>query len=108
MNEKTMNDMASEPVAHTYGMSSALLESGLLGKVRGLSREDKSGLIRYMIDTADADIEDFQYLDDEQQPYTLEELNARIDEAEAEIDRGEGKSFDEMMNDLRKELLWLK
>ena len=37
-----------------------------------------------------------------------EGLNARIDEAEEEIERGEGKSFDEMMAGFRKELLWLK
>jgi hypothetical protein len=47
-------------------------------------------------------------LDDIQLPYTLEELNARIDEAEAEAERGGGKSFDEMMNGFREKLLWLK
>ena len=41
-------------------------------------------------------------------PYTIEELNARIDEAEQEIDCGGGKSFDDMMAGFRKELLWLK
>ena len=41
-------------------------------------------------------------------PYTMEELNARIDEAEIAIDKGEGKSFEEMMDGFRKELLWLK
>ena len=30
-----------------------------------------------------------------------------VDEAEEEIERGEGKSFDEMMAGFRKELLWL-
>ena len=45
---------------------------------------------------------------DDLQPYTMEELNARIDEAEAEIDKGEGKSFEEMMNGFKEELLWLK
>ena len=47
-------------------------------------------------------------IEDDITPYTIEELNARIDEAEAEIDRGEGKSFDEMMNGFRKEMQWLK
>lgn len=32
----------------------------------------------------------------------------RIDEVEAEIERGEGKSFQEMMEGFKKELLWLK
>ena len=40
--------------------------------------------------------------------YTIEELNARIDEAEEGIEKGEGKSFEEMMNGFRRELLWLK
>ena len=47
-------------------------------------------------------------IEDDITPYTIEELKARIDEAEAEIDRGEGKSFDEMMNGFRKEMQWLK
>jgi len=50
----------------------------------------------------------FEELNDDQPPCTLEELNARIDEAEAEIERGEGKTFEEMMNGFRQELLWLK
>ena len=40
--------------------------------------------------------------------YTIEELNARIDEAEEGIEKGEGKSFEKMMNGFRRELLWLK
>ncbi len=38
----------------------------------------------------------------------MEELNARIDEAEAEMDRGEGKTFEEMMSGFKQQLLWLK
>jgi hypothetical protein len=53
-------------------------------------------------------VEDFDNLNDEQLPYTMDELNARIDEAEMEIERGEGKSFEQMMDGFRKELLWLK
>ena len=56
----------------------------------------------------DSGIDDFEHLNDEQQPYTLEELNVRIDEFEAEIERGEGESFEEMMAGFKKELLWLK
>ena len=40
-------------------------------------------------------------------PYTMEELNSRIDEAEIEINSGKGKSFEEMMNGFKKELSWL-
>ena len=53
------------------------------------------------------DSHNFEEIDD-QQPYTMEELNARIDESEAEIERGEGKSFEEMMNEFREQLPWLQ
>jgi len=52
-------------------------------------------------------LELFENFNDGQPPYTVEELNARIDEAELEMDRGEGKTFSEMMNGFRKELLWM-
>ena len=102
-------DIVEEPAsALTYGMSSELRESGLLGMIRDLSHDDKACLIRYLHETEAPDIAAFEDLDDNQQPYTLEELNARIDEAEAEAERGGGKSFDEMMNGFREKLLWLK
>lgn len=44
----------------------------------------------------------------DKQPYTIEELNARIDEAEAGMERGEGKTYEEMMDGFREKLLWLK
>lgn len=37
-------------------------------------------------------------------PFTMEELNARIDEAEAEIAAGEGTSHEEMMREWEEEL----
>ena len=92
----------------TYGMSFELRNSGLLGKINGLSQKDKACLVRYIYDTENSGIAEFEELNDDQPPYTLEELNARIDEAEAEIERGEGKTFEEMMNGFRQELLWLK
>ena len=58
------------------------------------------------IQVDEADV--IEKIEDDITPYTIEELNARIDEAEAEIDSGEGKSFDEMMNGFRKEMQWLK
>ena len=45
----------------------------------------------------------WENLTDDTTPYTLEELNARIDEAEDEIERGEGKSFNEMMAGFKRE-----
>ena len=59
-------------------------------------------------DIQEHDVDTIEKIEDDITPYTIEELNARIDEAEAEIDRGEGKSFDEMMNGFRKEMEWLK
>lgn len=100
--------MACEPTAMAYGMSADLRNSGLLNEIQNLSREDKHCLVRYLYDTDEIGVSNFEDLNDNQQPYTMEELNARIDEAEEEIERGEGKSFDEMMAGFRKELLWLK
>lgn len=100
--------IANEPAALTYGMSSDLKESGLLLKIRDLSSKDKKCLIRYLHQIDDNPDDDMDFLDYNAEPYTIEELNARIDESEEEIARGEGKSFDEMMNGFRRELLWLK
>lgn len=41
-------------------------------------------------------------------PYTMEELNARIDEAEVEIDAGEVLTCEEANAEVRKALPWLK
>lgn len=109
MEDSLYEDVVSEPVSSlTYGMSETLLSSGLLSKVRCLSHKDKMCLIRYIYRTDDAEAKTFDNLHDDLPPYTMEELTARIDEAEEGIDRGEGKSFEEMMNGFRKELLWLK
>ena len=106
---ETKCQTASEPAAAlTYGMSAELRESELLNMVRKLSHEDKVYLIRYIYGTEEPNAEFYNELAHGEQPYTMAELNARIDETEAEIDRGEGKSFEEMMNGFKKELLWLK
>ena len=102
-------DFASEPaVASTYGMSAELRNSGLLNAVQALSSEDKTYLVRYIHSTEEPNANEFEEVHDEDLPYTMEELNARIDEVEAEIAQGHGKSFDEMKDDLKKKLLWLK
>ncbi len=92
----------------TYGMSPALRGSDLLGKVDRLSHKDKACLIRYIRQTDEQGHEDWENLNDDNTPYTMEELNARIDEAEEGMARGEGKSFEEMMNGFKRQLLWLK
>jgi hypothetical protein len=100
---------AKEPAAAlTYGMSEELRNSDMLSRVQNLSHEDKACLIRYIYRTDEPEATAFEGLEDDQCPYTMEELNARIDEAEEEIDRGDGKSFDEMMAGFKEKLLWLK
>ena len=51
MSDNTHKDMASEPIAMTYGMSSSLRKSKLLNDVQKISREDKYCLVRYLYDT---------------------------------------------------------
>ena len=103
------NNTANEPAAAlAYGMSEELRNSNLLSKIKNLSHEDKTCLIRYIYRTDEQDATSFEELEDSQCPYTMEELNARIDEVEEEIDRGEGKSFEEMMAGFKEKLLWLK
>ena len=106
--DKLENEVNEPAAALTYGMSAELRNSELLNMVRNLSHEDKVCLIRYIYGTEKPDAVYYEELVDDQQPYTMEEINARIDEAEAEIDRGEGKSFEDMMNGFKKDLLWLK
>jgi hypothetical protein len=99
--------IAGEPSLATYGMSAELRNSDLLTKIRDLSHEDQKCLIRYIYQLSDEGLELYENFNDGQPPYTVEELNARIDEAELEMNRGEGKTFSEMMNGFRKELLWM-
>lgn len=42
--------------------------------------------------------------DERLKPYTMEELNARIDEAERQIAAGEVQDFDEAMDEIEREL----
>lgn len=41
-------------------------------------------------------------------PYTHEELMARIEEGEAQFERGEYKSHEQLMSELKEEFTWLK
>ena len=108
MNNKSHDDLVSEPATVTYGMSEDLRNSKILSEVDRLSRKDKECLVKYIFETEETGLEAFDVFNDDLQPYTIEELNARVDEVEEEIERGEGKSFQEMMEGFKKELLWLK
>ena len=46
--------------------------------------------------------------DSDAQPYTHEELMARIEEGEAQFERGEFKSHEQLMAELKEEFSWLK
>jgi hypothetical protein len=41
-------------------------------------------------------------------PYSLDELQARIDEGEAQFERGECKTHEQLMAELKEEFSWLK
>ena len=78
-------DKVCDQIAMTYGMSDSLLNSGLLSQISGLSTQDKQCLIRYISEEVEVeqleedewDLQDTSNLE----PYTLEELYARIDES---------------------------
>ncbi len=41
-------------------------------------------------------------------PYTMDEIDNRIDEGEAQFERGEFITHEQMMDDLKKEFSWLR
>ena len=58
--------------------------------------------------TSRHDVDSLEKITTKAAPYTLEELNARMNEAEMEIEQNGGKSLNEMIADFKKELTWLK
>lgn len=109
---KEKKTYASEPVAMTYGMSDHLLNSGLLSKISELSTRDKQCLISYIseevAEETDDDDVDWDLIDKDLPPYTLDELYARIEESEAEIERGEYYTAEESNALLKEKYLWLQ
>ena len=109
---KEKGTYASEPVAMTYGMSDYLVNSGLLTQISDLSTRDKQCLIRYI--SEEVEVEDLEEDEWDRQdtsdlePYTLDELYARIEESHAAYLRGEVLTADEAREELRKEFLWLR
>ena len=63
------------------------------------------------VDDTEADGDDNPWLNDDFDPgvgpYTLEELYARIDEAEESVRRGLGKSWSQVEAELKAEFPWL-
>ena len=101
-----------EPMAMTYGMSDYLVNSGLLTQISDLSMEDKRCLMGYIAQEVsceedDDDDVDWDAMDSDLPPYTLEELYARIDESHQQYLRGEYVTAEESDAMLKKEFLWL-
>jgi hypothetical protein len=102
---KEKKTYASEPVAMTYGMSDYLLNSGLLTQISDLSTRDKQCLISYIseevAEETDDDDVDWDLMDKDLPPYTLDELYARIEESHAAYLRGEVLTAKEAREQLR-------
>lgn len=109
---KESTNKVCEPTLMTYGMSDSLLNSGLLTQISSLSTQDKRCLIRYISEEVEVEqIEEDEW--DRQdtsnlEPYTLEELNARIEESHQQYLRGEVYTEKEVQEELRKEFPWLQ
>ncbi len=91
----------------TYGMSESLVNSGLLTQISGLSTADKKCLIGYITQEVANDDTDWDTYDSGLPPYTLQELNARIDESHQQYLRGEVYTEEEVREELKKEFPWL-
>ena len=104
------NDKVSEPMLTTYGMSENLVNSGLLTQISSLSTADKKCLISYITQEVASDDDDAAWdtYDSDLPPYTLEELNARIDESHQQYLRGEYVTAEESDAMLKKEFSWLQ
>ena len=104
--------MVSEPMAMTYGMSDELRNSDLLSRISSLSLSDKQCLIRYISEEVEVEgLEEDEW--DRQdttglEPYTLDELYARIQHSEEEIRLGMVKTEQEAREELKREFLWLQ
>ena len=103
---------APETFAMTYGMSDELLQSDLLSRISVLSLSDKQCLIRYISEEVEADQaeEDPWETQDtsDLEPYTLEELRARLRESHEQYLRGEYYTEEEVREEMRKEFPWLR
>ena len=73
--------------------------------VKGLDYSDKLELVTMIIESVKADKADEEY---SLRPFTMEELNARIDQAEAEIAAGLGTPDEEAWDDLEEEFALLE
>ena len=103
------NDKVREPAAMTYGMSDYLVNSGLLSQISNLSTKDKQYLMGYIAqEVAEEDDVDWNLIDKDLPPYTLDELYARIEESHQQYLKGEYMTEAEVREELKKEFSWLQ
>jgi len=109
---KKNNDIVSEPSAMTYGMSDYLVNSGLLSQISNLSTSDKQYLMGYIAqEVAEEETEDdvdWDLIDKDLPPYTLDELYARLEESHQQYLKGEYMTEAEVREELKKEFSWLQ
>ena len=112
MEEGKKRTIATEPTAMTYGMSDELRNSDLLDRINGLSIKDKQCLIRYI--SEEVEVEELEEDEWDRQdtsdlePYTLDELYARIEASEEDIRNGRVLTVEQSREQLRKGFLWLQ
>ena len=110
--ENKYSNHVSEPIAMTYGMSDELRNSDILSRISELSISDKRCLIGYISEEVEKENleEDEWDLQDtsDLEPYTLDELYARIEESENDIREGRIYTEAEVREELRKEFPWLQ
>lgn len=112
MEHNNMYDTRVAAPFATYGMSDELRNSDLLSRISVLSLNDKQCLIRYISEEVEADQteEDPWETQDtsDLEPYTLEELRARLRESHEQYLRGEYQTEEEVREEMRKEFPWLR
>ena len=115
MNHKDTNNnrtMAAEPVAMTYGMSDELRNSDLIDRISRLSLSDKQCLVRYISEEVEVESLEEDEWDRQDtsglEPYTLDELYARIEASEEDIRNGRVLTEEEVRKELKEEFLWLQ
>ena len=103
---------AAEAMPMTYGMSEELRNGPLLQAISSLSTSDKRCLISYISEEVEVESLEEDEWDQEDtsdlEPYTLDELYARIEASEEDIRNGRVMTEQEVREALRKEFLWLQ
>ena len=112
MEYNNISDRCAETAAMTYGMSDELLNSDLLQRIDRLSISDKRCIISYISEEVEvASLEEDEWDREDTsglEPYTLDELYARIEASEEDIRNGRVLTVEESRKQLREKFLWLQ